>query len=156
MLKRNEVYLEGYGGPMGLVYFMDDQGHLGFGKLCTFIITLIPFLFLLNMNRLMMNLTICLFIVEEAWNFLIVYDIYMFIHLPSHYEGIVWTPSSPLQHQIYSEGLPSHQESFFMLLGYLVYMMMIIPTIYSFIVQLSLRTRSGCSDNDHTEPFLMA
>jgi len=150
MLKRNEIYLEGYGSPLGLVYFCDDQGHLGFGKLCMFIATFIAFVFL-HVNQLTLNLTIFLFIVEQAWNFLILYDICMFIHLPDHYNGLVWTPSDPLQHQI--GGMPSRQESFFMLLGYLVFMMMILPTMYSLIVRCSLRNR--CSEDDRNEPFLM-
>jgi len=151
MLKRNEIYLEGYGSPLGLVYFCDDQGHLGFGKLCTFIATLIPFLFA-HINRFTLYLAISFFIIEQAWNFLILYDIYMSIHLPIDYKGIVWTPSTPLLHQLYSEGLPSKQESFFMLFGYLILTIVIIPSIYSSVIKYSLRLRDQRSND---EPYIM-
>lgn len=151
MLERNRVYLEGYGSPLGLVYFMDHQGHLGFGKLITFLATLIPFIFL-DVGEWVVYAGMVCFIVEQAWNLLIMCDIYMFIHFPGHYEGIGWTPSDEIQHRVYSEGVPSKQESFFMMFGYLVFIIMIIPSLYSSLAKyLLLRRRRLLED----EPYML-
>lgn len=149
MLIRNEVYLEGYGCPFGLIYFYDDQAHIGMIKIALFFIMII-FWIMVNLNSRLINFALGSFVIEMAWNFLILCDCFFFLHYPKDFQGISWTPSKSLQNRIYSEKAISKQDSFFMMFGYMIYLIMILPFVYFFLfdkIQLLMNKKKEDKEN---------